>query len=313
MEMGFAVPTAGSWASPANVTEVARLADRLGYRSVWTFQRLLYPADDGGRPWAPPYRSVLDPLVVLGQLAGTTTRARLGVAVVDAPFYSPALLAKQLTTVDVLSGGRLVAGLGIGWAGLEYAASGVSRERRGARLEEHLRVMTALWTGEPVRHDGEFYTVPGGMQRPVPVQRPRPRVLLGGSVDRALRRAGRLADGWVSGSGADLPAIGRSVEIVRRAAEEAGRDPAAVEVVCRGAVRLRDRATGEHPLAGPVEAIREAVGRLAEAGVTEFFVDLNFDPEVGSPDADPAASMDRARELLEAFAPGTDPTGWSRP
>src|SRR5690242_18179585 len=103
MDMGFAVPVSGSWATPDNQVEVARRAEELGYRTLWTFQRLLHPSGDRG--WAPVYRSVLDPLVTLGFLAGATSRVRLGVAVVNAPFYSPALLAKQLSTVDVLSDG----------------------------------------------------------------------------------------------------------------------------------------------------------------------------------------------------------------
>ncbi len=133
MKVGFAAPVSGSWATPANIVTVAGRAEALGYDSLWTFQRLLAPVDHS---WGEPYRSVLDPVATLGYLAAVTSRIRLGVAVLNLPFASPALLAKQLSTVDVLSAGRLDIGLGNGWAEPEFLASGVScragrRSRRG--------------------------------------------------------------------------------------------------------------------------------------------------------------------------------------
>jgi probable F420-dependent oxidoreductase len=303
METGFALPVSGSWATPANQLEVARRAEELDYRSLWTFQRLLYPGGSANG-WAPTYRSVLDPLVSLGFVAAVTSRPRLGVAVVNAPFFSPALLAKQLTTVDVLSGGRLVVGLGLGWADLEYAASGVSKDRRGRRLAEHIDVMKRLWSGDEVSHEGEFYTVPPAYQDPKPVQAPHPPLLLGGSAEPALRRAGRLADGWISASAFRPDQLRSAIETVRAAAEEAGRDPGRLAFVCRGSVRVRPEPEEGQPYSGPVEHIRERMAEVAEAGITEFFVDLNFDPHIGTPDADPAASMASAAAALEAFAPG---------
>jgi alkanesulfonate monooxygenase SsuD/methylene tetrahydromethanopterin reductase-like flavin-dependent oxidoreductase (luciferase family) len=116
----------------------------------------------------------------------------------------------------------------------------------------------------------------------------------------------QLADGWVSSSRADLTAIGRSIDVVREAAEQAGRDASALRFVCRGAVRVRPPGReGRRPLTGSFEEIRGDFAPLAAQGVTELFLDLNFDPEVTGPDTDPAASMDRAMAALDAFAPGT--------
>src|SRR5215472_7074797 len=112
MDIGFGAPVAGVWATPRNLTEFARRAERLGYRSLWTFQRLLVPRE---ADMAPVYQSVLDPMVALGYAAAVTSAIRLGVAVINHPFASPAYLAKQAATVDVLSGGRLDLGIGIGW------------------------------------------------------------------------------------------------------------------------------------------------------------------------------------------------------
>lgn len=302
MDLGFAVPISGSWATPDNVIAIATRAEELGYTSLWTFQRLLVPVDADDQPvLAPPYRSVHDPLAVLAFLAGVTRTPRLGVAIVNLPFLAPIVLAKQLTTIDHLSGGRLDAGLGLGWSPDEFAAVGTPSEHRGRRAEEHIACLRAIWTDEVVEFHGERYEVPRSRVEPKPIQRPHPPLLLGGAAPAALRRIGRLADGWISSSQADLGRIDESIAVVHDAAAAAGRDPDHLRVVCRGVVKVRDGERG--PLTGSLDEIRSDLADLAAKGVTETFVDLNFDPEIGSPDADPAASMARAHEVLEALAP----------
>lgn len=304
MQLGFAVPVAGPWATPGNQVEIARRAESLGYSSLWTFQRLLYPADDSDPRWIPPYRQVVDPIVTLAYLAGVTERARLGVAVLNTPWFSPILLAKQLASLDRVSGGRLDVGLGLGWAPEEYTAAGAEFARRGARSEELVRCMSAVWADDPVEFHGEFYDVPRSYVAPKPVQRPRPPVILGGFAPAALSRAGRVCDGWVSSSRANLTTIGESIETVRKAAIDAGRDPEALRFVCRGVVRLRPPGSSDRrPLTGTAEEVRSDLADLAAQGVTDTFVDLNFDADIGGPGANPAASMQRAHEALEALAP----------
>lgn len=300
--LGFGLPVSGSWATPATMRLVAQRAEALGYASLWSFSRVLFPADgDIGSQ----YRSVHDPVVPLAYVTAVTDRIRLGTAVVNAPFLAPAVLAKMLTSLDVVSDGRLEAGLGIGWAPDEYAATGVPFERRGARMDEYLQVLTALWTQDPVEFAGEFYSVPRSRVAPAPVQSPHPPLLLGGTAPAALRRAGRLAGGWISSSRQDLTAIGESVALVRAGAEEAGRDPAAVRVVVRGLVDLRDGEPSERrALQGSREQIVEDLRALASQGVTEVFLDLNFSPRVGNPAVDPQRSVAYAEQVLEAFAPG---------
>lgn len=299
--IGFAAPVSGSWATPDTIAHVARRAEELGYHELWTFQRLLYPAAGG---WDPVYHSVLDPLVVLGHLAATTERIRLGVAVVNLPFVSPTLLAKQLTTVDVLSGGgRVDAGLGIGWSAEEYAATGADKSTRGKQADEYVPVLRALFSGEVVDHDGAFYRVPSAVQLPAPATAGGPPILLGGGADAALRRAGRLADGWVSASRADLTAMGTAISTIKAAADEAGRDPDALRFVCRGAVRVRPEGERDRMLSGTLEQIRDDMAKLERQGVTELFVDLNFDERIGNPDADPAESLAKADAALDAFKP----------
>jgi probable F420-dependent oxidoreductase len=210
-------------------------------------------------------------------------------------------LAKQAATLDVLSAGRLDLGLGVGWSPVEFAGTGASAQRRGPRTAEYLAVLRTLWSDEVSEHRGEFYEVPASRALPKPVQRPGPPVLLGGSAPAALRRAGRLADGWISRSGQDLTRLPEDIGLVRAGAARAGRDPAAVRIVCRGVLRPGERGP---LLSGSFDQIRADVRQLAEFGVTEVFYDLNWDPLVGSPAADPAAAVRRAAEIAEALAPG---------
>ncbi|MGZ4595614.1 MAG: TIGR03619 family F420-dependent LLM class oxidoreductase [Actinomycetes bacterium] len=307
MQVGFAVPVAGSWATPDRQVEIARRAEELGYASLWTFQRLLFPAEESeaANPrWQPVYRSVHDPLITLAFLAAHTSRARLGVAVLNMPWFSPLLLAKQAATLDHVSRGRLDLGLGLGWSQQEYDAVGVPMSERGARAEEFVTCLTSIWTQHPVRFDGRYYKIRPAHVDPAPVQLPHPPVLLGGMAEAALRRAGRLAQGWISSSGQNLLDIGSAIEIVRKAAVEAGRDPSTLRFVSRGVVRVRPAGqVGRRPLTGSFPEIRADLETLARQGVTEVFVDLNFDREIGSVDADPDESMRRAHEVLLALAP----------
>lgn len=300
--LGFGLPVSGSWAIPSIMTRVARRAEELGYHSLWGFQRLLHPAEG---EWGPMYRAVHDPIVALAHVAAVTERTRLGLAIVNAPYYAPIVLAKLLTTLDAVSAGRLDVGLGLGWAREEFQAVGTPYDRRGARLTEFIACLRAIWTEPTVSFDGAFYRIPPSRVEPKPVQRPHPPLLLGGGAEPALRRVGRLADGWISASRHNLARVGDDIALMRRAAREAGRNPDRLRFVIRGVIRVDalDAGPDRRPLHGSARQIRDDLERLGDRGVTEVFLDLNFDPEVGSPDADPAASLRRAEELLETFAP----------
>ncbi|TSE00839.1 TIGR03619 family F420-dependent LLM class oxidoreductase [Skermania sp. ID1734] len=296
MEIGFGLPVSGSWATPGNIREIAQRADELGYSTLWSFQRLLVAEST---PLAPPYHSVLDPIGPLMFAAAVTERIRLGTAVINAPFQSPAMLAKQLATLDILSDGRLDAGLGLGWSRDEFQAAGTDYAARGARAAEFVDCMRKVWSQDPVSYDGRFYTIPLASILPKPLQQ-CPPILLGGAAPAALRRAGRIADGWISSSRAELGSLGDAVQQIRTAATDAGRDADALRFVCRGVAMVGAR---DGMLTGSHAQIRDDFARIAEQGITEIFIDLNFDPSIGNPAADPAESMARARAALEEFAP----------
>jgi len=305
MDIGFGLPVSGIWATPGNIVSFSRLAEEAGYASLWSFQRLLIPA---GSRMDPVYQSVLDPMTALAYTAAVTSRIRLGVAIINLPFVSPAYLAKEAATVDLLSAGRLDLGLGIGWMPEEFALTGASMQRRGARSTEFVRVLRALWADGISEFDGEFYQVPRGTMAPSPVQPGGPPILLGGMARPALERVGRIADGWVTASRTDLSRIGEQIGIIRDAAQAAGRDPDAIRIACRGVVRAGAEAAGPDGrrllLSGSYEQIRADADWLAGQGVTEVFYDLNWDPLIGTPDGDPAAAASRAGVILRALAPG---------
>lgn len=296
MRVGFGLPCSGAWATPEIVSKIARDADANGFAGLWTFQRWL--ADD---KLAGVYQSVLDPVVALAFAAAVTERIRLGLAIVNAPFYAPVAVAKQFASLDVLSNGRLDAGVGLGWSDDEYASAGVPKQHRARRFDEWLDCLDVLLTGERVEFSGEFYRVPPSTIAPRPVQSPRPPVFVGGTAPAALRRAGTRGDGWVSSSRMSFDEVRHAVVAVRGAAAGAGKVPEDFRCVVRGVVMLRDNAVdGERrALTGSLEQIREDLGRYAAVGIDEVFLDLNFDSErVGNPDADPSVGLGLADQLM---------------
>lgn len=304
MKIGFGLPIAGAWATPENISRFARRAEDLGYNSLWTFQRLLVGVERN-----PPahYRSVLDPLHSLTFAAAHTSRIGLGVGLIKFPFVSPTFLAKQAATMDVLSKGRFTLGLGPGIEEEEFVATGALSDRQEERVDEYVAVVRSFFNDEVTAFNGEFYTIPASRMAPKPVQYPRLPILLGGVGPSALRQAARIADGWLSGSATDLTKIAADIALVREAARDSGKDPAAIRVVHRGVVRVgasRAEIDGERTrLTGSVDQIRSDTVWLSEQGIDELFYDLNWDPLIGNPDVSEPEAVARAEEILESLAP----------
>jgi alkanesulfonate monooxygenase SsuD/methylene tetrahydromethanopterin reductase-like flavin-dependent oxidoreductase (luciferase family) len=178
MKLGVNLPIAGPGASPEAITRVALEAERVGLDSVWVWERLMRPTapiamgGPGGPVMDAPeqFGLVYDPLEALAFVAASTSRVTLGTSVLDALFSSPLVLARRLATLDRLSGGRLVVGLGQGWMEQEFVAAGVPISRRGAGFEEHVRAMRAVWGPDPVEFEGRFYTIPSAEIGPKPVR-----------------------------------------------------------------------------------------------------------------------------------------------
>src|SRR5215470_7404478 len=237
MKIGFSLPNIGPIATLEAVTKVAQRAEDLGYSSLWTIERLLYPLNpqrpypgtpDGALPEI--YKHTLDPLDSLTFVAGQTKKIRLGTSVLDIPYYNPVMLARRLTTLDILSGGRLCVGLGLGWSKDEMDATGSDITKRGAMADEFLTLLKAIWTTNPVEFHGKFFNVPKSYIDLKPVQKPHPPIYLGAFVPAALKRLAKLADGW-NPVFLPLPVMAQMYESLRQTAQEAGRDPGSIGMI----------------------------------------------------------------------------------
>lgn len=271
MEIGIALPQYGTHAQPARIAGFARDAESAGFDSFWVGDRSLtpvepsdlYPGHTPENPYPPEYRTFLDPLTVLTVAATATSRARLGMSTLNAPWYPPLLLARSLTSLDLVSGGRLDVGFGIGWLRDEYTAVNADFGRRGERLDEILDILQGMWTQEEFEHEGPHWRIPRAYVGLRPAQQPHPPLYLGGFSPAAMRRVGRRADGWV---GAVLPpeALTALWGIARQAAEEAGRDPG----VLRRNIRFNPRPGASY------EEIAAVLAGIRETGADGCFVDF---------------------------------------
>ncbi|MGF7238899.1 MAG: LLM class F420-dependent oxidoreductase, partial [Frankia sp.] len=188
-----------------DTVRLARRAEQLGYRSWWASDHVVLPAPGGPGSAMEPTEPILDPLINLAYVAAVTERLELGTGIVILPQRNPLVLAKQAASLDVLSGGRLLLGVGTGWLEPELAALGVAMSERGARTDEYLDAMTALWTEKAPAYHGRFVDFENVDAHPRPVQAGGPRIIIGGHSPAAFRRAVRRGHGWFgNGSAKDL-------------------------------------------------------------------------------------------------------------
>jgi probable F420-dependent oxidoreductase len=287
MRLGFFLPQIGPWSGPDSLVAAAQRAEEIGFDSVWVTERSLFPLEPqtpyplGDLPDV--YRRVLDPVGSLAFVAAQTNRVRLGTSVLNLPWYAPVLLARQLTTLDVLSNGRLQVGFGQGWSKDEYDAAGVPWERRGTRFEEALQALRAIWTTDPVEFGGEFFTIPRSHIGPKPVQKPHPPIYMAAFTPAAMARAARLADGWHP-VGVPLANVPEMFEAIKSMAKDAGRDPAALELIVRANLSLSDQPLGDDRLdfTGSAEQLTADIGATRDLGASELIMDATFDQGVKS-------------------------------
>lgn len=287
MKIGFSLPNIGPIATAEAITKVAQRAEALGYSSLWTIERLLWPVKlqrpypgtpNGHLPEV--YRHVLDPLDALTYVAAQTKKIRLGTSVLDMPYNNPVVLARRLTTLDVLSDGRLCVGLGLGWNKDEMDATGADITKRGALADEFLPLLKAIWTTNPVEFHGKFFNVPKSYIDLKPVQKPHPPIYLGAFVPAALKRLARMADGW-NPVFLPVPVMAEMFGSIKQMAKEAGRDPSAIVMVVHAGLDIRDKALGNERaiFSGSLDQISDDVKACAKIGAHELFFDPAFAPE----------------------------------
>ena len=285
-KLGVHLPVAGPGAAPADIAEVAGEAERIGLDSVWSWERLMRPTvpiamgGPGGPVMAAPeeFAAVYDPIETLAYVAARTSRITLGTSVLDALFHSPVILARRLATLDRLSGGRLVAGIGQGWMEQEFQAAGVSMGRRGAGFEEHLLAMRAVWGPDPVRFAGRYYRIPEADIGPKPVRPGGPSVVVGAASPRAFERAGRLGLGLTLVI-FDWDTVRESIASFRAAAGAAGHEPDALPVMLQVNGNVTEHPVHQAaPLLGSPEQVAADLEKAAKLGVGHVYWHFDHNP-----------------------------------
>ena len=258
MKFGVAFANIGAFVDPVEAIRLARAAEAAGFESIWTVDHVVvpggyrskYPYDPSGRLPSGEGTVFPDPLIWLAYVAARTSTLRLGTGILIVPQRNPVVLAKELATLDSLSGGRMILGAGIGWLEEEFQALGVPFAGRGQRMDEAIGAMRALWSEERASFTGTTATFTDCFLRPQPPGGTIP-VHVGGHSEAAARRAGRIGDGFFPlGVGVEeLPPL---IDLTRASAEEAGRDPAAVEIT------MQCNAMGGEEAVAAVKALQQA-------------------------------------------------------
>jgi probable F420-dependent oxidoreductase len=281
MKVGLMFANVIGFGSPEAAVALAAASEAAGVESLWTVEHVVVPKDYASPyPYSPSGKMpgnedspIPDPLAWLAYVAALTTTVRLATGILILPQRSPVILAKEVATLDSLSGGRVTLGVGIGWLREEFEAIGVPFSERAARTDEAIRALRALWSNDET-FEGRYYSFRDARMFPKPVQSGGVPIVIGGHTNASARRAGRLADGFFPASG-DLPSLFAEC---RRAAEEAGRDPSTVELSAGGvpdldfAKRMEDLGVSRIVLPPPAFVTKDigpALEKLAETFVSK--------------------------------------------
>jgi len=270
MKFGLMFANAGPFAFPEFLTHLAQTAERVGVESLWTVEHVVipvgyqstYPYDPSGKIQAPDQVPIPDPLVALAYVAAITTRIRLATGIVILPQRHPLYIAKEVASLDVLSHGRVILGIGVGWLAEEFDALGIPFDERAGRTAEMVRAMRALWKDEAQPFEGKYYRWPKVESHPKPVQKPGVPIVVGGHTDLAARRAARYGDGFFPGVAED-DKLKHLLGMMRDECKKLGRDPSTIEVS-----------------AGRANPDADGVKRLEDLGVSRFMVPPpGYDPD----------------------------------
>ena len=287
IRIGLHVLGIGNGSRPEVIAAVATAADARGFATLWCGEHVVmvdkprsrYPYSADGRIAVPPDADWLDPLLSLSFVAAHTERIRLATGILLLPEHNPLVVAKQAATLDVLSGGRFVLGVGVGWSAEEFQALGVPFTRRGARMDEYVAAMRQLWADEIASFEGEFVRFDSVRVNPKPVRGPGIPVVFGGTTDAAMRRVASAGDGWY-GFNLSSTALPGALNALAEQCRNCGRDMRELDL----AVSLSD-------------AEPAALPELAAAGITELVI-------VGEPPGQPAAAADWVDELAAFWLDG---------
>lgn len=283
MKVGMFLPQVGEYATKENILYIAKEAEKEGINSVWVLDRLLWPLNpqtpyaaspDGTLP--AEFQNVLDPLTILTYVAGVTKRISLGTSIIDMFFQNPVVLAKRFATLDILSDGRTIAGLGIGWSKDEYEVSGVPYKDKGTRADEFLQVLRKIWTDEVVEFNGQFYKIPASKIGPKPLQQPHPPILLGGFSPKTFSRIVNYANGWIGVAGfGPLEQLEQVINGLRESARKVDKDPSNIGIYIGSYPNVLESPVASNktrsPMTGTIEQIGSDIEQIKAMGTNHIF------------------------------------------
>ena len=236
MKVGL-IPVNIGVANAEQMVGMSQVAESAGVESVWTFEHVIVPVDykskypysPNGKMGAAPETNFIDPLIALAVVAAHTKKIRLGTGVNILSQTNPLLMAKQVASLDLVSNGRFMLGVGIGWLQEEFVAMGVPFERRGARFDDYVVAMKKVWSGDVVEHDSEFLNWHGFKSFPLPVQRPHVPVIIGGAKGKIYERIATVGDGWFAPAG-DPAELSKSLDELKAVCKRLGRNYSEIEI-----------------------------------------------------------------------------------
>ena len=283
MKIGLFLPQVGEYATKENILYIANEAEKEGINSVWVLDRLLWPLNpqtpykatpDGALPV--DFQSVLDPLTTLTYVAGVTKRILLGTSIIDMFFQNPVLLAKRFATLDILSDGRTISGLGIGWSKDEYEVSGVPYKDKGSRADEFLQVLRKIWTDDVVEFKGQFYNIPASKIGPKPLQKPHPPILLGGFSPKTFSRIVNYANGWIGVAGfGPLKQLEQVINGLRESARKVDKDPSNIGIYLGSYPDVLESPVPSNeersPMTGTIDQIGSDIEQIKAMGTNHIF------------------------------------------
>lgn len=305
MQLGLRLPQSGmDQAKKENIIHLAEEADIAGFHSLWVLERLMWPINpqnpypgskDGKFPH--DWQYIFDPIETLTFAASKTRKIKLGTSVVDMLFHNPIILSKRFVTLDILSDGRAIAGLGIGWARDEYQTSDIPFRNRGDRADEYLQGLKKIWTNDVVEFGGQYYRVPPSKIGPKPLQIPHVPIYLGGYSEKTFARIANHANGWICTIGDSLTQTKSNIDMIKKECLKVNRDPDDIEIAAIVYPNIeglssddyikpteskiewqRQQKKSRHLLNGNVEQVGDDLRQIREIGVNLAILNYNRSP-----------------------------------
>lgn len=295
MKIGLRLPQAGEGhVTKENIISLAKGAENAGFDSLWVLERLIWPINpqdpypgtaDGKFPT--DWQYIFDPLETLTFVAANTEKIALGTSVMDILFHNPVNLARRFATLDILSGGRAIAGCGIGWSRDEYQVSGIPFEKRGKRADEYLQILKKIWIDDVVEFKGQFYDIPASKIGPKPIQKPHIPIYLGGYSQSTFVRMANYANGWICVIRHSLDEVESNIYKIRNECRKAKKDPKDIHIAAilypnvidsSNADKEREE-SGKQPkrqlLSGSVDQVGKDLQEVERIGVDHLILNYN--------------------------------------